>query len=242
MTHPPLLCFRVRNCRFRLVLVEGGVFRMGSDKTTDPDAYGDEAPPHDVRVASFYLGEYPVTQELWQAVMGEDNAPFYFTGARRPAEQVSWNDAQAFIEKLSRETSQPIRLPTEAEWEYAARGGGYNRGYQYAGSDRLKEACWFGKNSHDETKPAGRRAPNELGLYDLSGNVWEWCEDQWHSDYKNAPDDGSAWVDRGQGSPRVYRGGSWDFSPQYCRVAYRGYWSPGLGFNFLGFRLAVSLQ
>ena len=242
MTHPPLLRFRVRDCDFRLLLVEGGAFRMGNDKTSDPDAFEDEAPPHEVRVPSFYLAPYPVTQALWQAVTGADPGPSYFAGPGRPVEGVSWDDIGLFLDKLEEKTGPRFRLPTEAEWEFAARGGAYGGGHKYAGSGRLKEVAWYNMNSHGETKPAGLKCPNELGLYDMSGNVWEWCADQWHNSYKGAPDDGSAWTDREKGSHRVYRGGSWLYAPQLCRAAYRNYWHPVLRFSRLGFRLALSLQ
>ncbi|MBK6931470.1 MAG: formylglycine-generating enzyme family protein [Saprospirales bacterium] len=242
MPVPPLLRFTVNHCRFLLLLVDGGPFRMGNDKASDPDAWDDEAPPHDVTVPAFYLAEYPVTQTLWQAVMGEENAPSFFSGGSRPVEQVSWEDAQVFLESLNRQTGVAFRLPTEAEWEYAARGGVCQAGGKFAGSQRLKEVGWYEMNSHGETKPVGRKFPNELGLYDMSGNVWEWCEDQWHGNYNDAPDDGSAWVDREQGSYRVHRGGSWLSAPRGCRAAFRLYWLPDHRHHFLGFRLALSLQ
>ncbi|MBK8965904.1 MAG: formylglycine-generating enzyme family protein, partial [Lewinellaceae bacterium] len=139
----------------------------------DPDAYGDEQPVHDVTVSGFYLGKLPVTQMLWQAVMGD--TPSRFPGGQRPVEQVSWDDAQKFVKKLQDQTRLPFRLPSEAEWEFAARGGVYNLNHNYAGSNRLKEVGWYNLNSHGETKLAGLKYPNELGLYDMSGNVWEWC-------------------------------------------------------------------
>ncbi len=240
MTHPPLLRFTVQNCVFDLVFVEGGTFRMGMERD-DPDSWGDEQPVHDAQVPGFYLGRLPVTQDLWTAVMGD--APAFFNGARRPVEQVSWEDAQKFMDKLKEITrGEPFRLPSEAEWEFAARGGIYNTGCKYAGTNRVKETAWFAQNSHGETKPAGRKFPNELGLYDMSGNVWEWCGDQWHGNYEGAPGDGSAWVDREEGSYRVYRGGSWDRASRRCRAADRGRWLPVLRVFYLGFRLALSLQ
>ncbi len=134
-------------------------------------------------------------------------------------------------------------LPSEAQWEYAARGGeaGAAQNFKYAGSDKLKEVGWFEQNSHKETKPIGLKMPNRLGLHDMSGNVWEWCEDDWHDSYKNAPNDGNAWVDAPERSLyRVYRGGNWDYAPLNCRVAFRNCWPPELRFNLLGFRLCLA--
>jgi formylglycine-generating enzyme required for sulfatase activity len=221
---------------------------MGTPKG-DPDGYDDEKPPHPVALRDFYLGQYPVTQALWLAVMGGKN-PSRFVEEDRPVEQVSWDDAQAFLKKLNglTATTRPAGyaycLPTEAQWEYAARGGPWHAdGYRYAGSDRLKEVGWFGENSSRETKPVGQKYPNQLGFYDLSGNVWEWCEDDWHDNYDGAPDDGTAWINRPQrGARRVVRGGSWNDTARYCRVACRYNFGPGYRNRTLGFRLALSLQ
>ncbi len=231
---------------FDMLPVEGGTFNMG-------DEHGDlwEAcrPVHKVTVSDFYLGKYPVTQALWKAVIHGQN-PSDFQGDDLPVEQVSWDDAQSFVKKLNKmtESSRPpgyfYRLPTEAEWEYAARGGKYlAEGYKYAGSDRLKDVGWFEDNSGKETKPGGQKYPNQLGIHDMSGNVWEWCEDDWHSDYKNAPDDGTAWVDRPKrGAFRVRRGGSWINTALNCRAARRADWQPAGRVDYLGFRLALALQ
>jgi len=244
---------------FNLVFIQGGSFRMGSDKATDPYAFEDEGPLHDVTVRDFYIGQYPVTQDVWLEIVGEN--PSFFRGDRRPVERVSWDDAQVFIQKLNARTGKSrrpegwaYRLPSEAEWEYAARGGihtfaasptgadGGRRG-AYSGGDQLKEVGWFADNSHSETKPVGLKAPNVLGLFDMSGNVWEWCEDDWHDDYEGAPKDGTAWVDRPErGSYRVLRGGSWLNTAQDCRSAYRGNWPPDDRVIRFGFRLALAPQ
>ncbi|MCC7507298.1 MAG: formylglycine-generating enzyme family protein [Saprospiraceae bacterium] len=230
---------------FDLILVEGGTFSMG-------DEYGDlwEAclPVHEVTMPDFYMGCYPVTQALWKAVMG--NSPSHFEGDDRPVEQVSWDDAQDFIRRLNQATqaTRPpdhlYRLPSEAEWEYAARGGKYHAdGYKYAGSDRLKDVGWFEENSDQETKPVGQKDANPLGLYDMSGNVWEWCEDDRHDNYKGAPTDGSAWIDTPErGAGRVRRGGSWINTARRCRVAYRVAGRPGSRDFYLGLRLVLALQ
>ena len=207
MERPPLLRFSVNDYHFDMIFVQGGHFLMGSDPASDPDSFGDEKPQHQVAISDFYLAQFPVSQGLWQALMGRN--PAYFPGRDRPQETISWDDAQECIQKLSGMTRQSFRLPTEAEWEYAAGGGKFNLGCTYAGSKRLKEVAWYNRNSHQETKPLGRKFPNELGLYDMSGNVWEWCADDWHSNYVAAPVDGSAWIDAERGSYRVNRGGSW---------------------------------
>lgn len=221
-----------------LVFVQGGDFLMGTPKD-DPDNYGDEHPVHKVTVPSFYLAKFPVTQRLWRAVMGEDPPELAFkSSGNRPVEPVSWDDAQAFIQQLNERTGESYRLPTEAEREYAARGGIYAQGFKYAGSNRQKEVGWYNGNSHDEAKPVGLKFPNELGLYDMSGNVDEWCQDVWHENYEGAPGDGSAWMEGGDQDRRVVRGGSWINGPYGCRVAYRdGSYQADRGID-IGFRLA----
>jgi formylglycine-generating enzyme required for sulfatase activity len=213
-----------------MVKIEGGTFQMGSND------YGDEKPIHSVTLSSFYLSKYQVTQKQWTEIMG--NNPSRFKGEDLPVENVSWNDAQEFIKKLNEITGKKYRLLTEAEWEYAARGGNQSQGYKYAGSDNLDEVGWYDKNSNSKTHPVGQKKPNELGLYDISGNVWEWCEDIWHEDYKGAPEDGIAWLTDGDSSRRVLRGGSWGYVDVNCRVAYRLRGSPTVRYNRYGFRLA----
>ena len=230
------------NVAFDMLLVEGGNFDMGG---ADDEAIGREKPVHPVKVGSFYLGKYPVTQEVWQAVIGSN--PSQFNGSQRPVEQVSWHDAQEFIAKLNAMTKKRYRLPTEAEWEYAARGGAHKQqgGYRYAGSDKLKEVGWYGENTDDETKAVGLKYPNELGLYDMSGNVWEWCNDWFDEKYYQACDKKGRVQDPqgpAQGVRRVIRGGGWIAAPQLCRVAYRNNGEPAARGINLGFRLALSRQ
>ena len=222
---------------FRMIEVLGGEFDMGSE---DEDAYDDEKPIHKVNVPTFWMGEFPVTQELWTMVMGEN--PSYFPGMQWPVEQVSWLDiTEQFLPALQAITNREYRLPTEAEWEFAARGGIYYSPYKYAGSNRLEDVGWYTENSHLETKAVGLKQPNVLGLYDMSGNVWEWCANHWHDNYQGAPNDGSAWVEKeDEGRYRVLRGGSWDFNPRYCRVSYRSNAYPAYGSDSRGFRLVVS--
>ena len=219
-----------------LILVEGGNFAMGDSERK----FDSEQPEHQVEVASFYIGQYPVTQRLWQAVM--DKNPSMFQGERRPVERVSWNDAQSFIATLNRETGKTFRLPTEAQREYAARGGKYSQGYAYSGSDKLKQVGWNADNSNGETHDVGLLLANELGIYDLSGNVWEWCEDDYHSNYEGAPEDGSAWIDTPRGDPRVLRGGSYFNTALDCRSTSRSGYHPDDRSNGIGFRLVLPLQ
>ncbi len=219
---------------FRMLHLPGGTFRMGSPPGIDNS--DNERPDHDVTLSDFWLGELPVTQDLWQVVMGSN--PANFKGSRRPVETVSWNEAQAFIQKLNRLTNKTYRLPTEAEWEYAARGGNTGAGFQYAGSDLLPQVGWYHGNSDGQTHEAGLLLPNELGLYDMSGNVWEWCQDLWHENYEGAPEDGSAWEKGGDRPGRVLRGGSWGSNDNNCRTANRLSIEPDDRYGNVGFRLA----
>ncbi|MDX2248820.1 MAG: formylglycine-generating enzyme family protein [Bacteroidia bacterium] len=227
---------------FDMIYIEGGKFMMGSDHPDD-NIFRPATPVHEVKLSDYYLSKYPVTQGLWKAVMGEENNPSFFQGDLRPVEQVSWDETKKFIEKLNSVTGLSFRLPTEAEWEYAARGGNKSKHTVYSGSNRLEEVGWYDENSHRETKPVGQKLPNELGIYDMSGNVWEWCED-WYSReyYQECADKGVVKNPTGPdtGSTRVYRGGSWGNTPQYCRVADRLSISPEARVNYLGFRLAFA--
>ena len=225
--------FTVNGVSFTMKLVEGGTFRMGSINS-------DEKPVHSVTLNSYYIGETEVTQALWKSVMGSN--PSYFKGDNLPMEQVSWNDCQEFIRKLNQKTGKQFRLPTEAEWEYAARGGKKSRGYKYAGSNTLRDVAWFGLthnngNSGDMTHSVKTKSPNELGLYNMSGNVWEWCSD-WYGSYSR----GSQTNPQGpsSGSSRVLRGGSWHYSEWFCRVSYRFCCDPDCKYNYFGFRLCLS--
>jgi len=210
-----------------MVTVKGGTFQMGSE-----DGKGG----HAVTLSDFEIGKYPVTQKWWMDIMGQN--PSYYEGEDLPVENVSWKDVKDFLEKLNaRFTGMDYRLPTEAEWEYAARGGekGAKDKYDYAGGNELDELGWYSINSGGETHPVGRKKPNQLGLYDMSGNVWEWCQD-WYGDYPTGSQTNPAGPT--SGSDRVIRGGSWSDDPTSCRVAVRGGNSPGLRLDILGFRLA----
>jgi formylglycine-generating enzyme required for sulfatase activity len=216
------------------VFVPGGTFEMG-----DGYVWSDEKPVHKVTVPDFYIGKYPVTQRQYSAVMKE-NPSYFKKGNDYPVERVSWDDAQAFIKKLNEKTGGEIgfRLPSEAEWEYAARSGGKDE--KYAGGDDLGKLGWYGGNSGGETHPVGEKQPNGLGIYDMSGNVWEVVEDDWRDDYTGAPTDGSAWVNSPRGLFRVLRGGSWLNYARSCRSVHRSLYSPVGWSKYAGFRLACS--
>jgi len=171
--------------------------------------------------------------QLWETIL-----PF-FIGDNLPVERVVWNDVQEFIQRLNKKTGQHYRLPTEAEWEYAARGGNKSHGYKYAGSNNIGDVAWYRKNSRDKTHIVGQKQPNELGIYDMSGNVWEWCSD-WYGRkyYKNSPQNNPQGPTTG--TFRVNRGGGWYSRSVHCRVANRSSWYPGLRYDYRGFRLALS--
>ena len=168
--------FTIGSIVFKMIYVEGGTFMMGANEE-DSEASDDERPVHKVTLSSYSIGETAVTQALWEAIMG--NNPSHFKGANRPVEKVSWDDCQVFIRKLNEKTNRKFRLPTEAEWEFAARGGNKGKNYKYAGSNIIDNVAWYHENSGNETHPVAQKQPNELGIYDMSGNVWEWCQDRY---------------------------------------------------------------
>ncbi len=218
-----------------MVYVSGGTFIMGGTSEQGSDAYDDEKPTHNVTLSSYYICKYEVTQALWRAVMGSN--PSNFKGDNLPVECVSWNDCQTFINRLNSYTGRNFRLPTEAEWEFAARGGNYSRHYKYSGSNYIGDVAWYGDNSGNRTHPVGTKQPNELGLYDMSGNVYEWCSD-WYGSYSSYSQSNPTGPN--SGSDRVDRGGSWGGSARYCRSSYRGNLTPGYRFSNLGLRLVLS--
>ncbi len=226
----------VNGVSFEMVYVQGGTFTMGATSEQGSDAESDEKPAHSVTVGDFYIGKYEVTQAQWTAVMGGN--PSYFKGDNLPVENVSWDDAQEFIRKLNKLTNRTYRLPTEAEWEYAARGGNKSKGYKYSGSNTLGNVAWYYDNSGEQTHPVGTKSPNELGIYDMSGNVLEWCSDRYGSSYydrsPSSDPQGPSLV-----SHRVLRGGSWYYYSRYCRVSFRTSTYPGSGYYDLGFRLVL---
>jgi formylglycine-generating enzyme required for sulfatase activity len=218
-----------------MVLVKGGTFQMGD---TFGDGNSNERPVHKVCVGDFYIGKYPVTQKEWQEVMGGN--PSYFKGDNLPVDSVSWNDTQKFIKKLNQLTGETYRLPTEAEWEYAARSGG--KAEKWAGTNsesELKDYAWYGENSGSKTHPVGQKKPNGLGLYDMSGNVWEWVQDWYDEDYyKNSPKDNPKGPSSGQ--HRVLRGGSWLSFPSRMWSSFRGRLGPSTRGNDFGFRCVMT--
>lgn len=219
---------------FRMVKVKGGVFTMGATSEQGDEAFSVELPAHRVLLDDYCIGETVVTQGLWKAVMGSN--PSKWEGDDLPVERVSWNDAQEFVKRLNHETGRTFRLPTEAEWEYAARGGSKSRGYKYSGSDDLDEVAWYEDNSGDKTHPVREKKANELGLYDMSGNVWEWCQD-WFGKYSGDAQPNPQGPT--SGSRRVLRGGGWGYDARGCRVSCRDYLTP-MSHNFiLGFRLVM---
>ncbi|MCI0524508.1 MAG: formylglycine-generating enzyme family protein, partial [Acidobacteria bacterium] len=217
-----------------MIFVPGDTFKMGSPKGKGSD---DERPQHDVTMPGFYIGKFQITQAQWKAVMGAN--PSSFKGdPTLPVECVSWNDAKGFCENLALITGKAYRLPSEAEWEYACRAGTTG---EYAGA--LDVMAWYDKNSGKKTHPVGQKQSNAFGLYDMHGNVWEWCEDVWHDDYIDAPTDGSAWLSGGDSSYRVLRGGSCFSYGRYCRSAYRdNHLVPGARDVYIGFRVVVGAR
>ncbi len=215
-----------------MVVVPAGSFDMGSN-----NGGSDEKPVHRVTLAQpFAIGKTEVTQGQWRAVMGNNPSHFSSCGDTCPVEQVNRDDIKEFIRKLNAKTGKLYRLPSEAEWEYACRGGAQQ---EYCGGDNLDSVAWYGNNSGSSTRPVATKQANAFGLHDMSGNVWEWVEDSYHDSYSGAPTDGAAWG--GDGAKRVLRGGSWDFRPQVTRAATRDGFEPAFRILNGGFRLARML-
>jgi formylglycine-generating enzyme required for sulfatase activity len=246
-----------------MVLIPGGTFLMGSPED-ELEHRESESPQHEVTIKPFCMGKYPVTQAQWKAVASFpkvnselDAEPSHFKGENRPVEEVSWHDAVEFCARLSSHTKRPYRLPSEAEWEYACRAGTTTPFHfgetittdlaNYRGTDN-EEYKWSGSYGQapkgiyrEETTPVGSfGVANAFGLYDMHGQVWEWCADHWHDNYEGAPTDGSAWLDDTDNDNRMLRGGSWSFDPVYCRSAYRGSFDAGDGYFLNGFRVACA--
>lgn len=230
-----------------MVRVDGGTFTMGVSEERQRDASGSAVPAHEVTLQPFYIGRHEVTQRQWAAIMG--TTPAYHFGADWPVDNVSWNDCQAFISKLNRLTGRHFRLPTEAEWEYAAKGGSLSHGYKYAGGDDMGRVGWYSANStksynrgEDEReeprdRTVGQKKANELGLYDMSGNVEEWCAD-WYAPY--SPDSTTDPTGPESGTYRVMRGGTFSEREYYCEVTRRRLAAPDYTSDKCGFRLAAS--
>jgi formylglycine-generating enzyme required for sulfatase activity len=234
-----LTLFCKKGADIPMVRVKGGTFVMGCTAEQGEYCQYFEKPAHEERVGNFLIGRYEVTQKQWVKIMGKN--PSYFSGKKGenlPVEGVSWNEVQEFISRLNVATGKRYRLPTEAEWEYAARGGLKSKGYMYSGSDDIDVVAWYDKSGDikrtknrdgKSTNPVGTKAPNELGIYDMSGNVTEWVNDKfWYYDGSRSS----------TGDARVGRGGSWNRDHRYCHVSWRHYYYPDSHFDGLGFRLA----
>ncbi len=245
--------FTVNGVSFKMVKVSGGTFQMGATSEQGSDAYDYEKPVHNVTLSDYWMGETEVTQALWFAVMGKkptsDGNPWessFGLGDNYPAYNVSWDDCQEFITKLNLLTGQTFRLPTEAEWELAARGGTGSQGYKYAGSNTIDDVAWYLDNIPSQewftagcgTQPVATKSPNELGLYDMSGNLWEWCLDWYSSSYYSSSVQTNP-TGPSSGSHRVLRGGSWYNSARFCRVSYRDNNYPSNRRDSDGLRLAL---
>ncbi|WP_254047795.1 formylglycine-generating enzyme family protein [Prevotella sp. P5-92] len=231
-----LIPITVNDVKFNMIRVDGGIFNMGATSEQQyPDP--DEKPVQHVPLISYYIGETEVTQALWKAVMG--NNPSNFKGDNLPVETVSWDDCQKFVDKLNNMTGKRFRLPTEAEWEFAARGGNKSKGTQYSGSSNIGEVAWYHGNSGMKTHPVKQKKANELGIYDMSGNVWEWCQD-WYGSYGSNHQTNT--TVSSSGAYRVNRGGSWGYSLRSCRTSERDNNSPDSSGCNLGFRLVLSMD
>ena len=237
----------VGDCRFNMVLVKGGTFTMGATEDQGDDTDSDEVPTHLVTLSDYYIGETEVTQQLWTAVMGE--GPIPYDGDQHPMKNLSYDDCILFIQKLNGMTGRRFHLPTEAQWEFAARGGNLSEHYMFAGSNDIDQVGWYADNSWNQGKkspnfgnhPVGSKKPNELGIYDMSGNVWEWCHD-YYSKYTPEHQKDPSGLDNSSASFRVNRGGSWDYIATSSRVSNRRNRTPDFRNFNLGMRLALDAQ
>jgi formylglycine-generating enzyme required for sulfatase activity len=240
--------FAVNGVLFKMIFVKGGTFKMGCDSGGE-----DERPLNSVTVSDFYMGEFEVTQSLWQEVMGTNiyqqrdkeytGGPMFGVGSNYPMYYVSHTEAEEFCEQLNQQVRNQLpsgyffTLPTEAQWEYAAKGGDKSKSYTYSGGNHLSDVGWYDNNSSASTNTVGLKVPNELGLYDMSGNVWEWCAD-WYESYSSSEKKDP--MGPSSGLYRVLRGGSWGSSASGCRITRRGYLSPNSRYNYGGFRLVLA--
>ena len=231
---PNVKTFYANGVSFDMVEVRGGTFRMGTTSEQVSDSWDNEKPVLSVTLSGYYIGKTEVTQALWKAVMGSN--PSFWKGDNLPVEQVTWNECQEFIRKVNSLTGENFRLPTEAEWEFACRGGNNSRGYKYSGSNYIDNVAWYDGNTGHKTHPVATKLPNELGIYDMSGNVWERCSD-WYGKYSS----GAQTNPKGpyDGWDRVDRGGSWHDGARDCRSSERSYNSPGDRISYLGLRLTL---
>lgn len=226
--------YTIGGAKFTMIEIPGGTFTMGGTAEQFDEAGTNEFPIHNVTLDTYWIGQTEVTQELWTMIMGNGNNPSGFSGANLPVENVSWNDCQEFISRLNALTGLTFRLPTEAEWEYASRGG-QSCGCKYAGSNNINDVAWYKDNSSNMSHPVATKQPNELGLYDMCGNVFEWCQDC-YGDYSADTQTNPTGTESGQ--RRVGRGGSWQHGSANARVSCRVYGLSSGHANYLGLRLA----
>ncbi|MDH6309697.1 formylglycine-generating enzyme required for sulfatase activity [Dysgonomonas sp. PFB1-18] len=218
-----------------MVHVQGGSFTMGCTCEQNSDCNDNEKPAHQVTLSDYYIGKYEITQNQWDMVMGSN--PSHRKGDNLPVENINWDDIQEFISKINALTGRNYRLPTEAEWEFAARGGNNSRGYKYSGCNNLDSVAWHNGNSSNQSHPVGSKSPNELGIYDMSGNILEWCSD-WYESYSNHTQINPSGPS--SGIVHILRGGSWMQEAQICCVSRRLYTFPSNSHIFIGLRLASS--
>lgn len=233
--HDSIIWFNVKGVSFKMIFVEGGSFVMGCTSCESGDCENDEKPAFAVTLSSYYIGECEVTQDLWKAVTG--NNPSKYKSSLRPVENVTWFECQKFVEKLSKLTGRTFSIPTEAQWEYAARGGKKSQHYRYSGSNNIDDVAWYEGNSLKQSHVIGQKMPNELGLYDMSGNVQEWCAD-YYDTYTISPKTNPTGPETGY--HRVYRGGAWYFNAWNCRPESRRLNSPKYKFRYLGLRVVMT--
>ena len=222
-----------------MVFIPAGAFLMGS-LPNEKDHYSNEGPQHPVTISQdYYLGKYEITQAQWQAIMGTNPARDYGIGNDNPVYYISWEDSQLFIQKLNELGLGVFRLPTESEWEYACKANTNSRFYwdDDLSYSLINDNAWYDSNSNNATHEVGSKPPNPWGLFDMSGNVWEWCEDDLHDNYNDAPSDGTAWIKSPRGAYRIARGGGWGYYARYCRSAYRGSSTPDYQGAFFGLRV-----
>jgi formylglycine-generating enzyme required for sulfatase activity len=239
----------ISKCIPEMVFIPGGSFMMGVS-TNERGESESEKPQHKVTVPAFYMGRYPVTQAQYKFIMGENPSHFSHQGDNKPVERVSWNQATAFCQRLSEVTSKKYRLPSEAEWEYACRGG-TTTPFHFGETITSDLANYDGSviygeeprsTYRKETTEVGSFPPNGWGLYDMHGNVWEWCDDEWHGNYQGAPINGSPWLEDDDRGRRVLRGGSWDYGPRLCRSAFRYFVYADQSWDDTGFRVACDYK
>lgn len=242
---PVCRVFHVNDIPLRMVFVKGGDMQLGCTAERDDSCKAREIPDHTVSLPDFYMGETEVTQALWMAVMGRDNNPSYWKGNWLPVERVSWTECQRFVNRLNKflaaDLPQGYRfaLPTEAQWEYAARGGRKSAGTSYSGGNDLKQVAWFYSNSNERTHDVRIKTANELGLFDMSGNVWEWCQDWFDENYYAENKDWNNPLNDQETAYRVQRGGSWNYAAPYLRCANRDRGSIYSRYEDCGFRVAL---